>query len=86
MKAIRATGYAGPLIGSPWQAPAMLPHYYNLLADDGVGYIDRHDYFGGTVSSTMLRSPGSGYFSAGLQQVADRPFGLSEWINAYPSL
>ena len=34
----------------------------------------------------MLAQPGSGYFSSGLQQVANRPFGLSEWIHVYPSL
>ena len=34
----------------------------------------------------MLAQPGSGYFSSGLQQVASRPFGLSEWIHVYPSL
>jgi hypothetical protein len=28
VKAIRAAGYKGPLNGSPWQAPTMLPHYY----------------------------------------------------------
>ena len=85
-KAIRAAGYQGPLCGSPWQAPPMLPHYYNLRSDYLVGYIDRHNYFGGALLDTMLTQPGSGYFSSGLQQVADRPFGLSEWIHVYPSL
>ena len=88
VKAIRDAGYKGPLVGSPWQAPAMLPAYYNLLSDFEVGYIDRHDYFGGQghVDDTMLSHPGSGYLSAGLQQVTDRPFGLSEWITQYPTL
>ncbi len=85
-KAIRDAGYQGPLCGSPWQAPAMLPHYYNLRSDALVGYIDRHNYFGGGLSDSMLAHPGSGYFSSGLQQVANRPFGLSEWIHVYPSL
>jgi hypothetical protein len=85
-KAIREAGYAGPICGSPWQAPAMLPHYYNLRSDALVGYIDRHNYFGGGLSDSMLAQPGSGYFSSGLQQVAGRPFGLSEWIHVYPSL
>ena len=31
-------------------------------------------------------TPGGGYLSSGLQQVADRPFGVSEWIHVYPSL
>ena len=34
----------------------------------------------------MLGKPGGGNFSSGLQQVADRPFGFSEWIHVYPSL
>ena len=82
----RWRGYEGPLVGSPWQAPAMLPHYYNLRSDYLVGYIDRHNYFGGGLFDSMLAHPGSGYFSSGLQQVIDRPFGLSEWIHVYPSL
>jgi hypothetical protein len=86
IKAIRATGYQGPIVGSPWQAPAMLPHYYNLKSDYLAGYIDRHNYFGGKLDDSMLSKPGGGYLSTGLQQVADRPFGLSEWIHVYPSI
>ncbi len=86
VKAIRDTGYKGPICGSPWQAPAMVPHYYNLRSDWLAGFIDRHNYFGGGLNDTMLARPGSGYFSSGLQQVADRPFALSEWIHVYPSL
>ncbi len=88
VRAIREAGYEGPLVGSPWQAPTMVPHYYNLRSDYLVGYIDRHNYAGGRgkIFYTMLGSPGSGYFGSGLQQVADRPFGLSEWVSVYPSL
>jgi hypothetical protein len=86
LKAVRLAGYEGPLVGSPWQAPSMLPHYYNLRSDYLVGYIDRHNYFGGGLFDSMLAAPGGGYFSSGLQQVIDRPFGLSEWITVYPSL
>jgi hypothetical protein len=89
VKAIRAAGYRGPLNGSPWQAQSMLPHYLNLHSDYDVGYIDRHNYFGGTgadMVASMLTHPGSGYFGSGLQQVIDRPFGLSEWIHVYPNL
>ncbi|HEX5444685.1 MAG TPA: hypothetical protein VFW87_12675, partial [Pirellulales bacterium] len=85
-KAIRDAGYRGPLCGSPWQAPAMLPHYLNLQSDAMVGFIDRHNYFGGQLTDTMLSQPGSGYLSSGLQQVVDRPFSVSEWIHVYPSL
>jgi hypothetical protein len=89
VKAIREAGYKGPLNGSPWQAPSMLPHYYNLNSDYKVGYIDRHNYFDGAgpeMFSSMLTHPGSGYFGSGLQQVIDRPFGLSEWIHVYPNV
>jgi hypothetical protein len=85
-QAIRDAGYQGPLCGSPWQAPTMVPHYYNLASDRNVGWIDRHNYFGGGLDSTMLREPGGHILGSGLQQVADRPFGISEWINVYPSL
>jgi hypothetical protein len=85
VKAIRDAGYKGPLCGSPWQAPAIIPHYLNLRSDYLVGYIDRHNYYGGkNVLDTMLETPGSGYLSSGLQQVADRPFGISEWITQFP--
>src|SRR5206468_74459 len=47
VKAIRDAGYKGPLCGSPWQAPSMAPHYYNLYSDYKVGFIDRHNYFEG---------------------------------------
>jgi hypothetical protein len=86
VKAIRATGYAGPLCGSPWQAPSGLPHYYNLKSDYEVGFIDRHNYFGEKLDDTMMHQPGNGNFSTGLQQVEGRPFGISEWIHVYPSL
>lgn len=89
VKAIRDTGYKGPLNGSPWQAPSMIPHYYNLYSDYKVGYIDRHNYFegkGADMFASMLTKPGSGYFSSGLQQAIDRPFALSEWIHVYPNV
>jgi hypothetical protein len=89
VKAIRDAGYKGPLNGSPWQAPNMLPHYYNLYSDYKVGYVDRHNYFEGKgpeMFASMLTRPGSGYFSSGLQQVRDRPFALSEWIHVYPNV
>lgn len=88
-KAIREAGYKGPLCGSPWQAPSMVPHYYNLYSDYKVGFIDRHNYFDGAgpgMFASMLTHPGSGYFGSGLQQVVDRPFALSEWIHVYPNV
>lgn len=47
VKAIRDAGYDRPLIGSPWQAPAGLPHLLNLRCDARVGIVDRHNYWGG---------------------------------------
>jgi hypothetical protein len=45
-KAIRATGYKGPIVGSCWQAGSGVSHYYNLYSDYQAGIIDRHNYFG----------------------------------------
>jgi hypothetical protein len=86
IKSIREAGYKGPICGSPWQAPAMLPHYYNLKSDAIAGFVDRHNYFGSSIDHTMMSNPGSGFFSTGLQQVKNRPFGLSEWIHEYPAI
>jgi hypothetical protein len=89
VKAVRDAGYKGPITGSPWQAPSMLPHYYNLYSDYKAGYIDRHNYFEGqgpAMFASTLTRPGSGYFGSGLQQVIDRPFALSEWIHVYPNV
>ena len=82
--AMREAGYAGEIVGSNWQAGRAYSHLMNLHSDALVGTVDRHNYFGG-VSRTMLDSPGSGLLSSGLQQVARRPFMLSEWIHTFPS-
>ncbi|NOX55416.1 MAG: hypothetical protein GXP27_13455 [Planctomycetes bacterium] len=89
-KAVRAAGYDGELIGSNWQAGRAFSHYYNLHSDYRVGLIDRHNYFGGGRGSrfndaSMLRVPGGGMLSAGMQQVIDRPFMLSEWVHVFPN-
>jgi len=81
--AIRKTGYTGEILASNWQAGRQFSHYYNLHSDYLVGMIDRHNYFSGERS--MLDTPGGGMLSAGMQQVADRPFMLSEWIHVFPS-
>ena len=90
--AIKNTGYKGEIIGSNWQAGRALSHYANLHTDYQVGLIDRHNYFGGSrppdtriKNDSMLRVAGSGVLSSGMQQVADRPFMLSEWIHVYPN-
>jgi len=90
VKAIRNTGYEGEILASNWQAGRAFSHYYNLHSDSLVGLIDRHNYFGGGSptrinNATMLTHPGSGMISAGMQQVDDRPFMLSEWIHVQPN-
>jgi hypothetical protein len=94
--AIRATGFKGPIIGSPWQAADGLSHYWNIRCDQAVGMVDRHNYFGGGTANgwqfdpctfddgAMLAHPGSGLLSSGLQLVAGRPFSLSEWDTQLP--
>jgi hypothetical protein len=94
--AIRATGYQGLVVGSNWQAGSGVSHLWNLLSDRAVGRIDRHNYFGGADSrgmaagtrqddSSMLWQPGCGLLSTGLQQVADRPFAITEWMAQAPN-
>ncbi len=81
--AIRATGYKGLLLQSNWQAGSGIAHFLNLASDARADLVDRHNYFSGTGS--MLASPGGGMLSAGMDQVADRPFMLSEWIHCFPN-
>jgi hypothetical protein len=93
MQAMREAGYEGEMVGSNWQAGQALSHFYNLHSDWRVGTIDRHNYFGGGSTkagatfnnATMLHTAGSGTLSVGLQQTADRPFMLSEWIHVFPN-
>ncbi|MEI7728025.1 MAG: hypothetical protein WCO56_00520 [Verrucomicrobiota bacterium] len=86
VKALREAGYQGEILSSNWQAGRAYSHFANLHADYRVGTIDRHNYFGGkTANASMLAHAGSGMLSSGMQQVADRPFMLSEWIHVVPS-
>jgi len=92
--AVREAGYDGPMVGSNWHAGSNISHYYNLHSDAQVGIVDRHNYFGGARrgrqggkfnNASMLRIPGGGMLSVGMQQVSDRPFMLSEWIHVQPN-
>jgi hypothetical protein len=95
VKAIRATGYTGEIIGSNWQAGNDVGHLLNLHSDSLVGPVDRHNYFGGGRGAfrnqkpfkdgSMLAVPGMGLQSAGFQQVEGRPFMFSEWIHVQPN-
>ena len=85
-EAIKKAGYDGELMASNWQAGRASSHYYNLYSDRAVGLVDRHNYFGGKkTSGSMMNVPGGGLISSGMQQVADRPFSLSEWIHVFPN-
>jgi len=85
-KALREAGYNGELVSSNWQAGRAYSHFANLHSDALIGTIDRHNYFGGNqADSTMLARAGSGLLSSGMQQVAERPFMLSEWIHVFPN-
>jgi len=95
VKAIRETGYKGPVVGSCWQAGSGITHFYNLYADFLTGFIDRHNYFGGGTghqlkpgpvkNRALVSKPGSGLLSAGMQNVVDRPFAFSEWMSLVPN-
>lgn len=86
VQAVREAGYEGEIVSSNWQAGRAFSHFANLHADSLVGTIDRHNYFGdAAANASMLRRAGSGMLSTGMQQVADRPFMLSEWIHVFPN-
>ena len=95
-KAIRKAGFKGSIVAGNWQAGTGVGHYANLLSDRKFGIVDRHNYMGGTGKYniqngfklnpiTMLNNPGSAILSTGSQQVADRPFMLSEWLSIPPN-
>jgi hypothetical protein len=84
--ALREAGYQGEIVSSNWQAGRAYSHFANLASDGAVGTVDRHNYFGGDrANASMLARAGSGMLSSGMQQVADRPFMLSEWIHVFPN-
>lgn len=95
IKAIKETGYEGPIVASCWQAGSGISHFFNLHADYIAGIIDRHNYYAGGTGHrlvpgdvrnvTMLNRPGSGLLSTGMQMVKDRPFALSEWMSLVPA-
>jgi hypothetical protein len=84
VEACRKAGYKGEMVGSNWQAGRAYSHFANLYTDYLVGTVDRHNYYGAGGGS-MLAKAGSGLLSSGMQQVADRPFMLSEWLMNFPN-
>ncbi|MFW6031997.1 MAG: hypothetical protein ACOCTI_01325 [Phycisphaeraceae bacterium] len=94
-KAVRGAGYRAPLVGSCWRGQGGITEYYNLRSDWLVGIIDRHNYHGGLSGwrpraeefshNPQINEPGSGLFSSGLVQAADRPYAFSEWATVFPN-
>ncbi len=92
-QAMRDAGFQGFFVGTNWQAGSGPAHFLNLYSEASAGMVDKHNYFGGGLkgetgpfnNKSMLSQPGGGFFSAGLQQVASRPFMLSEWIHVTPN-
>ena len=98
-QAIRATGYKGAIVSGNWQAGSKGAHFLNLMSDAEFDIVDRHNYQGGAIgspghimrtgfglnNSTMLDNPGSYMLSLGMQQVANKPFMVSEWLSVLPS-
>ncbi len=92
---IRSTGYKGAIVASCWQAGSGVSHFYNLYNDFKTGIVDRHNYSGGGTghslkpskvnNESMLKVPGSGLLSTGLQKVQGRPFVFSEWMSLTPN-
>ena len=89
--AVREAGYKGEIVASNWQAGRAFSHFSNLHSDCPRRHhrppqLLRRRRRGNRIdNATMLRCAGSGMLSSGMQQVADRPFMLSEWIHVIPN-
>jgi len=93
---VRAHGFQGVTITTAWKAGGPGASMANLLADTAGDMIDRHNYVGGgdgghvitegkVDNRSQLSTPGRGLLALGLFQVADRPFGVSEWSMLPPA-
>ncbi len=96
IRQLRDLGFAGLTVTTAWRAGGPAAAAANLWCDQAADAIDRHRYVGGgegghavapgTVEVfTHLDRPGEGLLSAGLFQVEDRPFVLSEWTSKPPN-
>lgn len=92
---LRAIGFQGVIVTTAWKGVGA-SSLANLWADDVGDMIDRHNYFGGgsgghkitegeVNNATHLSQPGRGLLSMGLFQLADKPFGVSEWSMTPPA-
>lgn len=93
---LRDLGFKGVTVTTAWRSGGPAASMANLYCDTAADMIDRHDYAGGGAGghaitegqvSTMthLDQPGHGLLSMGLFQVANQPFGSSEWSMMPPA-
>ncbi len=94
---LRGIGYEGLRVTTAWWAGGAAATPANTWTDDALDIIDRHRYWGGMAGGgwrmaegaiadgSMLAAPGEGILSAGLEQVEDKPFMLSEWTSSPPN-
>ena len=93
---LRAAGFKGVTVATAWKSGGAGASMANLYADTAADMVDRHNYFGGGAgghaivpgevsNATHLDKPGRGLLALGLFQVADRPFGVSEWSMMPPA-
>lgn len=94
---LRGSGYAGLTVSTAWWAGGAAAGAANTWTDDALDVIDRHRYSGGMANGgwrmgeaaindgSQLAAPGEGILSAGLEQVEDKPFMLSEWTASAPN-
>lgn len=93
---LRDLGFDGVTVSTAWKAGGPAAAAANLWADDAMDMIDRHAYFGGgdgghqiaegaVNNESHLGQPGRGILGAGMFQVGDKPFMLSEWTSKPPN-
>lgn len=94
---LRGIGYEGLTVSTAWWAGGAAATAANTWTDDALDIIDRHRYSGGMANGgwrmgeaaindgSQLAAPGEGILSAGLEQVEDKPFMLSEWTASAPN-
>lgn len=97
---LRDLGFRGATATTAWQAGGPAAALANTYTDTAADVVDRHRYFGGHAeagqsphrivagavrAASHLAAPGSGILGAGMEQVEDRPFMLSEWTQSPPN-
>lgn len=96
VRELRNAGFQGVVITTAWKAGGPAADPANLWCDTAGSLVDRHNYFGGGAgghgiaagavnNGSHLTHPGGGLLAIGLYQVADRPFGVTEWTQLPPN-